>query len=123
MSDLQPALRIDALGGPDACLIRVRGELDLEGCPELELVLREAEQTQARRIILDLEQLTFIDSTGLGTLLHASRRSASSGYRLRMTRGRGHVADMFRLTALDRTLPLICAGSWDAPPSQPRAAR
>jgi anti-sigma B factor antagonist len=122
MSGRQPALRIEALRGPNASLIRVQGELDLEECPELELVLREAEQTQAGRIILDLEQLTFIDSTGLETLLAASRRSAGNGDRLRVTRGRGHVARMFHLTGLDRTLPLTCAGSWDAPPSQPAAA-
>jgi anti-sigma B factor antagonist len=107
MSNREPALRIETVPGPDACWIRIRGELDLAGCPGLELVIGEAEQTQARRIILDLEQLRFIDSAGLGALLNASRRSASNGGRLRITPGTGHVADMFRLTALDKTLPLL----------------
>lgn len=116
MSDHQPALEIDAVLGPDACLILVRGELDLASCPDLELAIGDAEQTEARRIILDLEELTFIDSSGLRTLLTASRRSAANGSRLQMTRGKGDVADMFRLTALDKGLPLIdpCL----APPSR-----
>ncbi len=49
--------------------------------------------------------MTYIDSSGLETLLAASRRSASNGGRLQLTRGKGHPADMFRLTALDQTLP------------------
>ncbi len=65
-----------------------------------------AEQSRASRIILDLEELTFIDSSGLEVLLRASRRSASNGSRLQLTRGKGYPAEMFRLTALDQTLPL-----------------
>ena len=61
MPDRQPALEIDAVLGPDACLILIRGELDAGGCPDLELALADAEQTEARRIIIDLEELTFID--------------------------------------------------------------
>lgn len=102
----QPALRIDTSHQTDAYVICIEGELDLGRCPDLERALGEAERTEAGRIILDIEQLTFIDSTGLGILLTASRRSASNGTRLQITRGKGQVADMFRLTALDRALPL-----------------
>lgn len=106
MSPPQRVLRIDAEHQPDAYVIRIEGELDQTGCPDLDRALGEAERTRAGRIILDLEQLTFIDSTGLTTLLSASRRSASNGNRLELTRGKGYPADLFRLTALDRTLPL-----------------
>jgi anti-sigma B factor antagonist len=100
------AFGIDAEFGPDAYVLRIEGKLDMAGCPELDRALREAEQTQARRIILDLEDLEFIDSSGLSVLMIASRRSASNGNRLEVTRGKGQPAEMFRLTALDRTLPL-----------------
>lgn len=106
MSDPQPSFRIDAAHQTDAYVICIEGELDLGRCPDLELALEEAERTEAGRIILDIEELTFIDSTGLEALLKASRRSASNGNRLQITRGKGHVADLFRLTALDRALPL-----------------
>jgi hypothetical protein len=38
-------------------------------------------------------------------ILRATRRAERTGERLRVTRGKGYVADMFRLTALDRTIP------------------
>lgn len=107
MSDHEHAFSLEAVPGPDACLILARGELDLDGCPDLDRAIRDAEQTQAHRIILDLEDLTFIDSAGLRTLFDASRRSAANGNRLQMTPGKGHVAGMFRLTEADKGLPLI----------------
>ena len=106
MSPPHPFLRIDAEHQRDAYVVRIVGELDLSGCPDLDVALDAAEQTQAGRIILDLEELTFIDSIGLRTLLQASRRSASNGNRLQVTRGKGHPAKMFRLTGLDEVLPL-----------------
>ena len=107
MSPAHPLLAIEAESQPDAYVIRITGELDLAGCPALESALREAERTKAERIIVDLEALTFIDSVGLGTLLKTSRRSASDGNRLEITRGKGHPAKMFRLTGLENVLPLV----------------
>ncbi len=106
MPDQQPPLRIRAAHQSDAYVICIEGELDLGGCPELDRALEQAEQTRADRIIVDLEQLTFIDSGGVGTLVEASRRSASNGNRLELTRGRGHPAKILRLLELDQVLPL-----------------
>ena len=86
-------------------VIRLRGELDLSGCDALDAELRRAEEGDFERILLDVDELQFIDSTGLQVILRAKRRSDGTGRRLRITRGTGHVADMFRLTALDMTLP------------------
>jgi anti-sigma B factor antagonist len=118
MSPRHPFLSIDAEHQRDAYVVRIVGELDLSGCPDLDVALDAAEQTQAGRIFFDLEELTFIDSIGLRTLLRASRRSARNGNRLQMTRGKGHPAEMFRLTGLDEALPLtdpcLCPAVHDA---------
>ena len=105
MSPVHPLLALDASDRPDAYVIRVEGELDLSGCPDLESALAKAEHSQADRIVLDLEGLSFVDASGLGALVHASRRSADSGNRLSLTRGTGEVARIFRLTTLDLTFP------------------
>ena len=94
-------LEIETSRDGDTHTIRVSGELDLGNADSLDAALLEGEAGDASRILLDLEQLVFIDSTGLRAILKATRRSN----RLRITRGTGYVADMFRLTALDKTLP------------------
>ena len=83
-------------------VVCVGGELEFNELSNLELALAEAKASGADRIVLDLDELTFIDSAGLETLVRAHRRDDD---RLTFTRGRGHVAEMLRLTALDRTLP------------------
>lgn len=55
--------------------IRIEGELDLSECPRLEQALRRGEASHATRILLDLEELTFVDAnlTGLDTVLPFTR--------------------------------------------------
>jgi anti-anti-sigma factor len=126
MSTVHPLLTIEAESQPGAHVIRITGELDAGGCPDLESALQEAERAQVDRIIVDLEALTFIDSVGLATLLETSRRSASDGNRLEITRGRGQPAEILRLTGLDKVLPLADPGlclaiqeAGDAPEAMP----
>lgn len=101
----QRGLRIDAGREGDQYTIRLGGELDLDNVERLDQALLEAEASDAALILLDVDDLRFIDSTGLRVILRATRRAERTGHRLRLTRGRDYVADMFRLTALDRTLP------------------
>ena len=67
----------------------------------------QAEDSGARKILVDLDQLSYIDSTGLRLLARAARRADSDGDRLRMTRAAGQVAEIFRLTTLDQILPFV----------------
>ena len=99
------SLEIETAEADDTYVIRLSGELDMSSCEEVDAELCKAEDTDAKRILLDVEGLQFIDSSGLQVILKAKRRADRSGRRLRVTRGTGHVADMFRLTALDMTLP------------------
>ena len=51
--------------------IAVRGEVDIAGVPALELALDQAIRDSAGAFILDLCELEFLDSTGLGVVLRA----------------------------------------------------
>lgn len=99
-------LEIRAGQEADTYYLRLIGELDLSGREATEAALLQAEESQAETILLDLDGLWFIDSTGLKLLLDAKRRDEESG-RLRMTRGSGHVAELLRLTGLARALPFV----------------
>ncbi len=100
-------LTIDASEHEDTYVVRISGELDLNVTAALRDALAEAERSDAGEILLDIDGLDFIDSTGMQAIVQAARASAEGSDRLRLTRGKGHVAAMFRLTALDRTLPFV----------------
>ncbi len=101
----QPLFDLEAGKDGDTFLIRLSGELDLAQCPRLNRALAESQASDADSVLLDLEDLTFIDAAGLYSLFAASSRSAEDGSHLWMTRGTGSVAAIFRLTRLDATLP------------------
>ena len=91
----------------DLTTIYACGELDLASLSILDQALREAEKTDVTRIILDLRELEFIDSTGLGILVAAARRSDADSDRLRVSHVSGAVARLMRLTGVDRVMNLV----------------
>lgn len=57
---------------PDGTIV-VHGDIDIAGGPKLESVILSRENTE--RIVIDLGDVFFIDSSGLRSLLGASRRA------------------------------------------------
>jgi anti-anti-sigma factor len=100
-------LEIEAGQEGDEYVIRLIGTLDASTRRQFEEALQQAEASSAPRLLLDINRLVFIDSSGLQAILAAKRRSDADAERLRLTRGTGHVADMLRLTALDRVLRFV----------------
>lgn len=87
----------------DALIIELIGELDLDGAPQLEEALREAEGSDATSIVVDLGRLDFIDSTGLRLLVMAAERAEHG--RFSMLRGPKQVHRVFEITDLVDRLP------------------
>lgn len=65
-------VRVEARG--DATLVRVAGVLDALALPEVSRELTDAQRGPGA-VYVDLEEVTFIDSRGLGALLAANERA------------------------------------------------
>jgi anti-anti-sigma factor len=105
-------------GGLDAAWVHVTGELDIGTAPQLERKLREA-QLQAHLVVLDMRELTFMDSAGGHAIVNASLRARQVGRRLVLLRGLANVDRMFALTGTAAAIEIgdlhLSAG---APPLQ-----
>jgi anti-anti-sigma factor len=89
-------------------VIAVEGELDLGVADRIEEELAKAERGEAEAIVLDLSELTFIDSTGIAVLVAAARRSAKDTNRLRIRRSEAPgVRRMLALAGVDGRLPFV----------------
>jgi anti-sigma B factor antagonist len=88
----------------DQVTLTLRGELDLATAPVVEELLREAQSSDTKAILLDLRGLEFIDSTGIRVLVTAYRRAPDAG-RLRRTRSTPAVERTLKLAGLDDFLP------------------
>jgi anti-sigma B factor antagonist len=88
--------------------IALYGELDLRSIATLERELREAEAGDARRVILDLSGLDFLDSCGLGAILNAHRRlEHDDAPLLELVRGPERVHRVFELTGATDILRFV----------------
>jgi anti-anti-sigma factor len=89
--------------------LAVRGELDIAGVDEFERSLAAVESEQPPVLVIDLREVTFLDSSGLRTLLAAERRAKSDGRRLVLVRGPEPVHRVFEIALLDRRLTFVDA--------------
>ena len=109
LADLPPPdpcrLRMRSARDGDAHVIRLTGELDLTSADGVEQELRRVELTDAHAIVVDLRELTFIDSMGVRLLFQASTRSLQGTNRLVLTRGRKDVQRVFEICDLVGRLP------------------
>ena len=71
----------------EAAVVVPSGELDLATAPALEEALGRAFEGGSERVVLDLRELEFIDSSGLRTLLTARRRAEDAGARFSLVAG------------------------------------
>jgi anti-sigma B factor antagonist len=77
---------------PAMTLIAPRGELDLIASRELAPQLSQAVGDTARALVVDLSDVSFIDSTGLGALVQAHQRAARQGRRVAIVAPDGSAA-------------------------------
>jgi anti-anti-sigma factor len=104
LDDRHFSVRSERVNGSEH--IRITGELDLSVIGAVDREMERAEASNATRIVLNLDELEFMDASGVRLLLHLNDRSQNNGRRLRITRaGAPQVRRVLELTGVDELLP------------------
>ena len=86
---------------PGLRLLTVVGELDLGTAEAVREALTDAvKSTDVDAVLIDLEGLTFLDSTGIGVLVAGWRSATDSGKRLRVDKAHGMALEVMRITGV-----------------------
>jgi anti-sigma B factor antagonist len=93
----------DALG----TVVRLGGEIDLNSAPAFRTSLLEFVAQRPQRVILDLANVTYIDSSGVGTIVEFKRRLERSGGRVILAALQARVKSVFEITRLDRFFIIV----------------
>jgi anti-sigma B factor antagonist len=101
------SLRERTLGGEHTLVLS--GELDLASRPLFDSALGCVERRRISVLVLDLGELTFIDSTGLHGVLTAKSLCARYGCEFVVTRGSSQVQRLFELSGFVDELPFRAA--------------
>jgi anti-sigma B factor antagonist len=83
-------------------VVGLRGEVDLASAPQFRRSLHDLVDQGNTRIAMDLSDLEFMDSTGLGVLIGCLKRLKEADGTLVLTNLRPAVARVFEVTGLDR---------------------
>jgi anti-sigma B factor antagonist len=97
------SLRIRRARDEHGVVLELSGEIDLSSAPELERELSAIEDQKPGRILIDLGNVSFMDSTGLALMLRAQQTAQANGHLLCLRPGSSQVQRLFEITgALDR---------------------
>lgn len=86
--------------GDGGARLRLAGELDISTAPELNATLDRLVAQGRCRLLVDLSDLTFCDSTGIAAFVRGDNASAARGGWLRLTGATGRVDRVLRVTGL-----------------------
>jgi anti-sigma B factor antagonist len=86
---------------PGLLTLALTGELDLAAASVLRDAVTEAVKSpDVDAILVDLDGLTFLDSTGIGVLVAGWRTANDSGKRLRVDNAHGMAREVLRITGV-----------------------
>jgi anti-sigma B factor antagonist len=105
----QDQLTIDVRHAPetDRVVLSLHGELDLATAPLLSREIKSVDLGETATVVLDLQALEFMDSTGLRAVLSAQEYLRERGGGFAVTRGSSQVERLLAVTRADEHLQII----------------
>jgi anti-anti-sigma factor len=100
-----PGLQLKVVSAEDSCSVWMSGELDLASADVLDTAIAELCVDGARRIVLEMEELAFMDSTGLRSVLVGAELCEVNGAELLIGRTSGQVERLFEVSGVGDRLP------------------
>jgi anti-sigma B factor antagonist len=102
-------LRIDVRYEPGRVVLALSGELDMASAESLQKTVEEQDAHGGELLLLDLQQLQFIDSTGLRAILTTLERCRERQQEFAITPGSQQVQRLLSITGVAEHLPTMPA--------------
>lgn len=87
-------------------IIEIGGEIDVYTAPKLREAIVSAVEDGHHRLIVDVQKVDFLDSTGLGVLVGALKRVRADGGSLDIVCTQERILKIFEITGLDKVFGL-----------------
>ena len=88
----------------DQWLFSVTGEVDISNAQQLKAELEEAYKQHEANFLIDVSEMNYIDSTGLGVIIGVYGQIRGSGHRIFLMEPRNNVKKLLSITSLDKVL-------------------
>lgn len=85
-------------------IVQINGEINISTSPSLKKIF---EKEASKKIVVDLEKVSYIDSSGLATLVEVLKRARSQGGALGLAGMSDKVRSLFEITKLDKLFSIF----------------
>lgn len=92
-------------GGLMVC--HVSGEIDINTSPEIKKAFDKLISKKEPKIIVNFSKVTYVDSSGLATLVEILKNMRSYGGKIRLTNLSPKVKSLFEITKLDKLFEIL----------------
>jgi anti-sigma B factor antagonist len=99
-------MQIATTPGSDRYVITVSGEVDLATSPELDNAIIVAIESGTSSLAIDLTDVSFMDSSGLGVIVRGLKRCREADKDLDLVITNERVLKVFGITGLDQVIPI-----------------
>jgi anti-anti-sigma factor len=82
-------------------IVRLYGEFDIVGADHLNACIHELSGNSPDEVVIDLSGVSFMDSTGLRSLIQARALASKADWSVKLVRGPDQVQRIFALTRMD----------------------
>jgi anti-sigma B factor antagonist len=101
--DLTLSTRVEG----DATVVVVGGEIDVYTAPKLREQIIDLVSSGAYHLVVDMEGVEFLDSTGLGVLVGGLKRVRAHEGSLKLVCTQERILKIFRITGLTKVFPIF----------------
>ncbi len=88
-------------------IAKLHGEMDALGCTHIRPELEEITNSEnINNVILDLSQVNFLDSSGVGVIVFLFKRLKVKGHTLEIVQAHGQPMELIELLRIDTVIPV-----------------
>lgn len=98
-------MKLDTKTEGNEFIVKVDGDIDVNSVRELKGVLEEELENEPN-ILLDCENLNYIDSTGLGVLVSTLKKVQKYGGNIKITKLKSYLGKIFNVTGLTKVFEI-----------------
>ena len=91
----------------DATIVTPQGDIDLSRAPSLRSQLSAIQAKRPRKLIIDLNGVPYMDSSGVATLVEAMQNARKSGSKLVLCALQDRVRSIFEIARLDMVFTIV----------------
>ncbi len=93
----------------DVVVLAVDGEINFNSSPDFRKAFLKVLDSKAKKVVINLSNVAYVDSSGLATLVEALQKIKGSGGRLRLTSLSAKVKSLFEITKLEKLFEIFAS--------------